>query len=74
MAPLAKLLHSQGVDFHIYADDICVYESFDAAELATAAPTTFSSHMDAVSFWVKQSALKFNSEKTPSLCLAAVQP
>jgi hypothetical protein len=63
LAPLARILASGPAEFHIYADDICLYLFFLPSQLSTILPA-FIQQLEAISAWTHANSLKLNPSKT----------
>ena len=69
--PLATVIESMGMDFHLYADDTQLYLSFNPKSTSSIqnAITTITNCTNAISAWMKNYFLKLNSTKTEVLII-----
>ena len=64
--PVGHIIKSFGLQYHMYADDVQLYTSFNPNDHVsiTSALNNLSSCIDALKIWMQNNMLKLNDDKT----------
>ena len=64
--PIGRLIQRHGVDYHLYADDIQLYSSFDPTDCTSInlALSALALCISEIQSWMSDNMLKLNNEKT----------
>ena len=64
--PIGNIIKSYNLHYHVYADDIQLYATFDPNDVSSLAHTlnNLSCCIDSLKCWMRQNMLKLNDDKT----------